>query len=199
MDKRTARTRKALQDAFLSLLMEKRYADITVGDVLERSGVGRTTFYANFHGKDDLLELTVSWVCEHALAPTSPEHHHDFTGRSDPHSVIEHMLCHLRERQCGVHALLVGDNLDKLSQCLRDELAVRAETAIPAEATGPAAKMDRAFLVNHVAGSFVELVAWWAREGLATEPSRLADEYLMAVLPLFGKQLQDLREKADEA
>ncbi|RYG47089.1 TetR/AcrR family transcriptional regulator [bacterium] len=54
-DPRVRRTRKALQDALGELLREKRFAEISVQDVAERSTVNRATFYAHFRDKHDLL------------------------------------------------------------------------------------------------------------------------------------------------
>jgi AcrR family transcriptional regulator len=55
-DPRVTRTRKLLQDAFLTLLNEKGFHAITVQDVAARATVNRTTFYAHFLDKYDLLD-----------------------------------------------------------------------------------------------------------------------------------------------
>ena len=55
MDKRKERTRRAIQQAFVELIAERGFSDVTVQDILDRTGVGRATFYAHFHGKEDLL------------------------------------------------------------------------------------------------------------------------------------------------
>jgi hypothetical protein len=54
-DRRTRRTRQLLRDAFVALLKEKRYEDISVQDIIERADVGRSTFYVHYEGKEDLL------------------------------------------------------------------------------------------------------------------------------------------------
>jgi AcrR family transcriptional regulator len=41
--------------ALVALMHEKRYDAITVTDLLARAGVARSTFYARYRGKDDLL------------------------------------------------------------------------------------------------------------------------------------------------
>ena len=56
MDSRKERSRAAIRAAFLGLLAEKDYAKITVDAVLTRADVGRATFYAQFKGKDGLVE-----------------------------------------------------------------------------------------------------------------------------------------------
>jgi AcrR family transcriptional regulator len=54
-DRRIQRTRALLQDALLALIEEKGYAAITVQDILDRANLGRSTFYAHYRDKDELL------------------------------------------------------------------------------------------------------------------------------------------------
>jgi len=54
-DARVQRTRAQLGNALLTLIVEKPINEVTVQDVLERSGVGRSTFYLHYRDKDDLL------------------------------------------------------------------------------------------------------------------------------------------------
>lgn len=54
-DARTRRTHRALSEALVSLMVARDFADITVQDVLDRAGIGRSTFYAHFRNKEDLL------------------------------------------------------------------------------------------------------------------------------------------------
>src|SRR4051812_34320371 len=61
-DRRTARTRQAIVSAFVTLVGERRYEAIRVGDIVEQADVGRSTFYDHFTGKDDLLRQSVDWL-----------------------------------------------------------------------------------------------------------------------------------------
>jgi AcrR family transcriptional regulator len=54
MDPRVRRTRKLLQDAFSSLVYEKRFSAMSVQDIAERATVNRATFYAHYVDKEDL-------------------------------------------------------------------------------------------------------------------------------------------------
>ncbi len=54
-DARVKRTRQQLGNALLHLIIEKPISQVTVQDVLDRSGVGRSTFYLHYRDKDDLL------------------------------------------------------------------------------------------------------------------------------------------------
>jgi AcrR family transcriptional regulator len=55
LDRRVSRTRRALKEALTDLILEKGYEAVTVQDVIDRADVGRSTFYAHFIDKDDLL------------------------------------------------------------------------------------------------------------------------------------------------
>jgi AcrR family transcriptional regulator len=54
-DRRVGRTRKALKEALTDLILERGYEGVTVQDIIDRADVGRSTFYAHFVDKDDLL------------------------------------------------------------------------------------------------------------------------------------------------
>ncbi len=52
---RSQRTRELLLDCMYRLALEKDYSEITVQELLDRTGVARSTFYAHFRDKEDLL------------------------------------------------------------------------------------------------------------------------------------------------
>ncbi|MFI4967335.1 MAG: TetR/AcrR family transcriptional regulator [Gammaproteobacteria bacterium] len=58
-DKRVEQTLQALFGAFFELVLSTPYDDIRVDDIIARSGVGRSTFYEHFKGKDDILAASV--------------------------------------------------------------------------------------------------------------------------------------------
>ncbi|HSH05293.1 MAG TPA: TetR/AcrR family transcriptional regulator [Anaerolineae bacterium] len=64
MDPRVIRTQKQLQIAFLELIAEKTYKDITVVDIVQRAGVERKTFYRHYKSKNDLLLVWLEQVNE---------------------------------------------------------------------------------------------------------------------------------------
>jgi AcrR family transcriptional regulator len=55
VDRRIRRTRELLHRALLSLIKEQGYDRITVQDIIDRADIGRSTFYAHYRDKDDLL------------------------------------------------------------------------------------------------------------------------------------------------
>lgn len=62
IDRRVARTLKALQKAFISLPFERGYRSISVADIAARADVGRSTFYDHFRSKDEILLKSMEWM-----------------------------------------------------------------------------------------------------------------------------------------
>jgi AcrR family transcriptional regulator len=54
-DRRVIRTRQLLREALVSLILERGFDEVTVQDILDRANLGRSTFYAHFRNKEDLL------------------------------------------------------------------------------------------------------------------------------------------------
>jgi len=54
-DRRVRKTRQLLREALMELTLERGYDHVTVQDILEKADVGRSTFYAHYRDKDDLL------------------------------------------------------------------------------------------------------------------------------------------------
>ena len=48
--------KEQIKKAFIDLLPEKEYSDITVSELAEKAGVSRMSFYRNFSSTDDIIE-----------------------------------------------------------------------------------------------------------------------------------------------
>ena len=84
-DRRIERTRGALMQAFIGLLMVEGFEHITVAALVERANVGRSTFYTHFRGRHDILRVSLTTpslplarIVGHVVGPTtlSPLIHH---------------------------------------------------------------------------------------------------------------------------
>lgn len=63
VDARTQRTTSAVAHALIQLIQESgSFEDITVRQILQRAGVGRTAFYSHFRSKEDVLHSTYEAV-----------------------------------------------------------------------------------------------------------------------------------------
>jgi AcrR family transcriptional regulator len=69
VDRRVRRTKGLLRGALLSLIREKGYERITVQEIIDRADVGRSTFYAHFRDKEDLLVYGLEELRDAFTAP----------------------------------------------------------------------------------------------------------------------------------
>lgn len=60
LDPRFIRTRKLIMDAFMALVIEKDFKDITIKDITQKATINRATFYYHFFDKYDLMETVLS-------------------------------------------------------------------------------------------------------------------------------------------
>lgn len=63
MNRRSQRTRAVLKSAFIDLMLSRGYAPLAVADVIRRAGVGRSTFYLHYAGKEALLADSLEHPC----------------------------------------------------------------------------------------------------------------------------------------
>jgi AcrR family transcriptional regulator len=86
-NRRVQKTRHLLHQALASLVRKKPYDAISVEEILDRANVGRSTFYAHFGDKDQLLASSardmVRFVPD-ARLPMSAARHEAFIAFSLP-------------------------------------------------------------------------------------------------------------------
>src|SRR5258708_6053837 len=64
LDRRVQKTRQLLQKGLTQLIYKKDYDAITVQEILDAANVGRSTFYAHFENKDQLLHSLLDGLSE---------------------------------------------------------------------------------------------------------------------------------------
>ena len=56
---RIERSKRYISEAMVVLLEKKEYDDISINDIVEKSGVSRMTFYRQFHDKKEIVRYLV--------------------------------------------------------------------------------------------------------------------------------------------
>jgi AcrR family transcriptional regulator len=169
MDARVKRTRHALAIALIELMREKPWSRISLQDVLERSKVGRSTFYEHFRGKHDLFESDADDFFGQ-IANALPD-------RNDPSErvvPVKEFLSHVKEMGSFVDNLIesgmLHDNFSLGQEHFARAIERRLEQ-IPRAASLPAA--DRPALAQAQAGAFMSLARWWMRRGMKEAPAAI--------------------------
>ena len=58
-DRRINRTRQVIFETFISLISEKGFAQLSIKDITNHANISRSTFYAHYQDKYDLLDKTI--------------------------------------------------------------------------------------------------------------------------------------------
>ena len=160
MDRRLQKTRAAIFAAFSTLLAEKSYSKITVQEIIDTANVGRTTFYAHFETKDDLLKALCEELFGHIMSSALDcTHTHGlYSGRNAPNSVFCHLLQHLQEDENNILELLSCESSELFLRYFKDSLNELIQNQFVNQNRKNNTDIPQDFLVNHISGSFVEMV-----------------------------------------
>ena len=59
LDRRITRTRQVIYKTFITLISEKEFSQISIKDITNQANISRSTFYAHYQDKYDLLDKTI--------------------------------------------------------------------------------------------------------------------------------------------
>jgi AcrR family transcriptional regulator len=166
-DRRVLRTRDTLGDALVALMQEKNFDEITVCEVLDRAGVGRSTFYAHYRDKDDLFLSDIEDFLEACSTALKRE---DACGkRLLP---VQEFFAHVREAREFYAALLRSGKMNDVQELARGFFARSIEERL--EAAGVKIEAAQRSAQAHVlAGSFFSLLDWWVDKGMKGDPKEM--------------------------
>jgi AcrR family transcriptional regulator len=164
-DRRVQRTRELLLDALFELMIKRGYERLTIQNLLDRSGVGRATFYAHFKSKDDLLASSVT-----RLRGSLEQARHkrpERMGFTLP--LFQHMASHRRIYLMAVVPESEVSVQQHFTRMLRD--LVRDDLAARRCAGRDDASVDLA--THYVVGALWSTIVWWMDSASTMSPERI--------------------------
>lgn len=155
-DRRTKLTRQRLHEALVSLAIERGYDAITVQEVLDRAEIARSTFYAHFRDKEDLLlsgfrDKGGALFCN----PSAAKGGGVFAGLAI--SLFEHVY----ENRALANAFSGSASSGMVFAHLRNLVIVEARNRLKERATSPAQEIPDEIIVQYVASTLFGLLTWW--------------------------------------
>lgn len=177
-DRRSLRTRRLVSAAMMELLTEKRYSAITVQDLLDRAGIGRSTFYAHYFDKEDVLASVV----EQMLASFSQRLSQHEPGQGIIPSL--ELFRHAWEHRAFFQAMARGHAGERLLETGRALLSRNIEQALasvyPAEA---ASATPLPVMAQYLAGAFFNLFKWWMEAEMPYTPEQMDSIFQRLAMP----------------
>ncbi len=186
MDRRQRKTRNAIFDAFSDLLARRSYSQITVQEIIDKANVGRTTFYAHFPTKDNLLRDMCTELFAHVFSEApEAETTHDFSmSEGAPEAVVTHILYHLREHGKTMLILLTCESGELFQRYFHQYFNQLVTERILDTGRKKAALVPLDLLAEHISMSFVNLVRWWLKNEMKQTPEEIAGYFEAVTQPI---------------
>lgn len=189
MDRRQRKTRASIFKAFGELLAQKNYNRITVQEIIDRADIGRTTFYAHFETKDELLKGLCEELFSHVIESTNDLNHTHglYSNNRPPESVFCHLLQHLQENENNILGLLSSESGDLFLRYFKNSLNQLLTTQLIGWTKSTKHQVPYDFLINHISSTFVEMVQWWLKGGQKQTPEQLTVYFETVIKPMFSE------------
>lgn len=167
IDRRVLETRDILGDALVQLMQEKNFDDITVQNVLDRAGVGRSTFYVHYRDKNDLFLSDVEDFLDHFSSALK-------RNRINPRRLlpVAEFFSHVRDVREFHSALVRSGKLSEVWLLARGVFARSIDERLQ-EAQVELDPQLRSALAHALSGSFFSLLDWWIDKGMQTDPREM--------------------------
>jgi AcrR family transcriptional regulator len=179
-DRRSQRTRRSLSAALFELMVEQRYDEITVQDIIDRANVGRSTFYAHYLDKEDLLISDFTRVLD-ALSQHIEQHGVE-NQRTPPGLAL--LFQHVQTHHQLYKALLRSGPIDLLYRKGHERLRHNIERHLVALArpdqTSPALL---SLVADSMAGTILTMLTWWLDHDMPYTPEQMDALFHQLVLP----------------
>lgn len=151
VDRRIQKTRQSLFNALMDLILEKGYEAVTVQDIIDQANVGRSTFYAHFENKDQLLYGSHQ-ALNHLLFSADTTEGIDFLALYTHAQEHSHVAKAMLGKKGG--ELVIGYFRDAMARKILNEMKRRAEKSETEQ------KM-LAFTAEATAAALVRLLTCW--------------------------------------
>ena len=173
-DRRSQRTRQAISDALVALMLEKNYDAITVQEIIDRANVGRSTFYSHYVDKDDLLtsqferigqQLEITSNRDYALLP------------------IMEFFEHAQENHRLFKSLIWGSGTDFIARAMHEHMNIHFEKLLQQKMQDQGRLALIKLVAHHITRTMLTLLHWWLDQKMPFSPEEMDTYFHTLVVP----------------
>ncbi|HLR70677.1 MAG TPA: TetR/AcrR family transcriptional regulator [Pseudogracilibacillus sp.] len=177
IDLRIVKTKQFLRDALLELILENGFESITVKNLTERAQINRSTFYAHYYDKYDLLERTIDEMLLSFAEEVAPKSVEELTEANIPKAFFLRAFQYIH-KHARFFTVMMGKNgipsfqrqmLQIISQFMEDRLEKfhpqLDKMAVP-----------KAFFISYVAHANLGIISYWLENDLKYSPQYMAEQ-----------------------
>jgi len=174
VDRRIQRTRKLLNRALMELVVEKGYETVTIQDIIDRANLGRSTFYAHYQDKEDLLLSGIDEVV-HSLIWGEAVSNNEQEEGTTPRILSTEIIFQHAQVEFQLHeAIFTGRGLEVMHKEIQKHLCNHIEEQINRLLPdGKSPPVTLSVISNYLAGALLTLLVWWLENDMPYPPERM--------------------------
>lgn len=181
-DRRTEKTKQATFQAMAALMQEKKFAQISVQEIIDRANIGRTTFYSHFPTKDDLLVAYMDDFFQLLNNPLT----HQLTEGNPPRQMIpvSEFFTQIEKNSRQIRGLMQSGLDDLLFQKLKDFWGANIREYLSTQFySEDHLAIPIGMLTAHATNSLIELAKWWMDTKMTYTPEQMELYYWRLLSP----------------
>jgi AcrR family transcriptional regulator len=178
VDRRIQRTREALREAMMELMVERGWDAIDVSALCDRANIGRSTFYQHYPNKEELLKANFVGLRDALLAQVPGE-----VSASGEFAFISGLIAHVHEAQEVFRALLNRRSGNYVQDRFRELLVEMMLVCLPGGKTRNWQSTARA---HYLGGALFELLAWWLGNNRPQKPKDIEALFYLWSTPVLA-------------
>src|SRR5690625_1642603 len=176
-DLRIVKTKQLLKDALLMLIQEEGFENITVKKLTERAKINRSTFYAHFYNKYDLLEKTIDEELLSFAEEVAP--------KSDDDLMITHITTSIYLRatqyiykQADLFKIMMGQSgipafQQQFLQIIKKYMATHLEKF---HSKQDKMEIPMELFISYIAHAYIGVISYWLESGMQYSPEYVAQK-----------------------
>ncbi|MGO4346459.1 TetR/AcrR family transcriptional regulator [Paenibacillus sp. MCAF9] len=156
MDRRVLKTKEAIMKAFVELIAEKNFEQVTINEIAERSNVNRGTVYLHYVDKFDLLNQCIEVYLTQLFESCMPAE--DITP-SSAKTLLLRTFKYLEQHAFIYTTLLTSKGVptfrNRLMECMQQGIEDHIDMS------GINQDMNKEIMVQFLASAAIGLLEWW--------------------------------------
>ena len=187
LDLRIQKTHQALIQAFLKLLEEKRFENITVNEICERAMVRRATFYKHFGDKYEFFTYMVQYIQE-SFRQHTPRTDSDSNGIDPYVQIVDNTLSFLEQNEGLVNSVMESSAYPILLNLISEQIVRDVKQHFRQdEKNGKKLLLSPELMAQAYTGALINIARWWVRH----KDRAGKEEMIRQITPMVRRLYED--------
>ena len=194
-NRQTTRSINMLRSAFLALLKEQPFEKIRISEITDRADLARSTFYAHFETKDDLLTSYVEDIAEAYLGLYSPPN--KWTSEKNILDIEKEVAFFEGWKNLGEIAVLINQPyVEELVYKVIRNMHLKGYREIISPNRPDLNPCFASYWIEFLASTKIALLRNWVRNDMKDSPEVLGEFlYALSGIPTFERTQAEFKDK----